>query len=471
MRRLIFVVILLSISGTALAAVPAGTPGSDRIDSVNGAADTIRCGGGRDLVVADLKDRIAADCEIVTRRIALDTTTISGAQHRAIVEPSAASEGNTVVTVFQSGRYVDGGAAAIGWAATLDGGATWRRGVLVDAGGNRVSDPVVARDAVNGTWLAAVLSIGVGETTIPVFRSTNGADWSAPPVVAASNTTAPGERVSLDKEWLGCDNRPASPHRGTCYLAYTDETSGFLALRTSTDAGTTWSTDIRISPAGGGGPVGAIPVVAPDGTLVVVYAAPDLSAIQAVSSGDGGLTFTAAIRIAGLRSNTAALRAPPLPSVAETTDGLAVVWPDCSANPGCETNDIDLSLSADGTTWSAPRALASGGDYLTPTLAASGNVAAVVAYTRVAGSCCRLGVRLFRSADGGTTWSRPTRLDARPMDVSWLARSFSDGAGGFLGDYQAVAFAGSRPMPIFAAAHAPRGAALRQDLYATTRLP
>ena len=469
--RKILVILFLALSGTALAAVPAGSPGPDRIDSVNGVADTIRCGAGRDVVVADLKDRVTADCEVVTRRIALDTTTVSGPQHRAIVEPSAAGDGSTVVTVFQTGRYDNGGAAAIGWATTTDGGASWRRGILADAGADRVSDPAVARDSVHGTWLAAVLAVLPTETQILVFRSTNGADWS-PPVVAARATPLPGQRIGLDKEWVGCDNRPASPHRGTCYLAYTDETSGRLGLQTSSDAGATWSAEVGITPAGGG-PVGAIPAVAPDGTLVVVYAAADLAGLglEAVTSADGGATFAAPIRIAGVRSNSGVLRAPPLPSIAETTDGVAVVWPDCTAHLDCAANDIELSLSADGRTWSPPRALAGTGDYLTPTIGASGNTAAVVAYTRLAGSCCRLGVRLFRSTDGGTTWGRPTRLDVRPMDVLWLARSLSDAVGGFLGDYQAVAFVGSRPMPVFAAAHAPSGTSLRQDLYATTRLP
>ena len=362
MRRLISVVIVLSISGTALAAGPAGSPGPDRIDSVNGVADTIRCGAGRDVVVADQKDRVTADCEVVTRRIALDPTTASGPQPRAIVEPSAAGDGQTVVTVFQAGRYDDGGAAAIGWATTTDGGASWRRGVLADAGTDRISDPVVARDTVHGMWIAAALAVLPTSTEILIFRSTNGTDWS-PPLVAARATPLPGERIGLDKDWVGCDNRPASPHRGTCYLAFTDLTSRRLGLQASTDAGATWSAEVGITPAGAEH-AGALPAVAPDGTLVVVYLSADLAglAVEATTSPDGGATFAAPVRIAAIRNTSVLLRAPPLPSVAETTDGLAVVWPDCTAHRDCAANDIELSLSTDGRTWSPPRALASGGD-------------------------------------------------------------------------------------------------------------
>jgi Ca2+-binding RTX toxin-like protein len=44
-----------------------GGPGNDRINVVRGDADTVRCGGGHDIVFADPGDRVAADCEDVRR--------------------------------------------------------------------------------------------------------------------------------------------------------------------------------------------------------------------------------------------------------------------------------------------------------------------------------------------------------------------------------------------------------------------
>lgn len=469
--RALLLALFLAAAGTALAAAPSGTPGPDRIDTVNGIRDTVRCGAARDIVVADQKDVVASDCEVLTRRIGLDPTTVQGAQHRAAVEPSAVGDGNTVVAVYQIGRFIDGGAAAIGWATSTDGGATWRRGVLSDAGTNRISDPVVARDAVGGMWLAAVLVILPAETQILIYRSTNGIDWGEP-VVAATQVPAGRARVGLDKEWLACDNRPSSSHRGACYLAYTDIAAGRIGVRTSLDAGATWGAAVATGPQGGEGPVGAIPAVAPNGTLVVVYATTDLGAIEGVSSLDGGATFGPPARITTLANRSSLLRAPPLPSVAETTGGVIALWPDCSAHPGCTSNDISISESGDGRTWSAPRVVASGGDYLTPTIGASGDAVAVLSYVRLDLFCCRLGVRLFRSSDGGVTWGPPTRLDARPMQIPWLARSVvQEGTVGFLGDYQAVAFSGTRAVPVFTAALSPGAGSIRQDLYATTRLP
>ncbi|HMJ37085.1 MAG TPA: hypothetical protein VK501_24485 [Baekduia sp.] len=47
--------------------VVAGGSGDDRINVVRGETDTVRCGSGRDVVLADGDDRVAADCEDVRR--------------------------------------------------------------------------------------------------------------------------------------------------------------------------------------------------------------------------------------------------------------------------------------------------------------------------------------------------------------------------------------------------------------------
>lgn len=469
--RVSAIILAFALTGTALAASPQGSPGPHRIQTVNGVRDVIQCGAGRDIVVADQKDVVAADCELLTRRIAVDIGTSSSGQHRTVVEPSAVGDGSTVVAVFQSGRIVDGGSAAIGWATSTDGGVTFRHGLLPDSGAPRVSDPVVARDRAHGMWIAAVLAVLPAETQLQIYRSPDGLNWSSP-VVAATATLPPETPIGFDKEWVACDNRLASPRQGTCYLAYSDLNASTLGLRTSQDGGATWGAATELGPQGDDAPIGAAPAIATDGAVVVVYATGTLDAIEAATSHDGGATFGPPARIASIASHPAPLRAPALPSVAETSTGISVVWPDCAAHPDCTSNDIVASESSDGATWSAQHAIASGGDYLTPTIGAVGDAAAVVAYVRQPGPCCRLGIRLFRSANGGATWSPPARLDAQPMDSAWFARSLNGSdTTGFLGDYMAVAFVGSRPVPVYAAALPPRGETLRQDLYATTRLP
>jgi len=45
-----------------------GGPGNDTITARDKQVDTIRCGRGRDAVIADRKDKVSRDCEIVRRR-------------------------------------------------------------------------------------------------------------------------------------------------------------------------------------------------------------------------------------------------------------------------------------------------------------------------------------------------------------------------------------------------------------------
>jgi Ca2+-binding RTX toxin-like protein len=45
-----------------------GGAGNDRINARDGAVDVVRCGTGRDVVIADRVDRVARDCEVVRRR-------------------------------------------------------------------------------------------------------------------------------------------------------------------------------------------------------------------------------------------------------------------------------------------------------------------------------------------------------------------------------------------------------------------
>ena len=86
-------------------------------------------------------------------RVSADTLTTPGAQHATQVEQDAAASGSTLVSVFQVGRFFNGGATDIGFARSGDGGATWGSpgflpGLTFTSGAavpyERVSDPSVA---------------------------------------------------------------------------------------------------------------------------------------------------------------------------------------------------------------------------------------------------------------------------------------------------------------------------------------
>ena len=129
-----------TIAGTSGADVLLGRDGADRIDAragndriaveYDGAIDDVSCGPGRDIVTADLRDRVRVGCEIVGRRIHRDRFANPESQHESEVEPDSLTVGKTTVTLFQVGRNRSGGAASIGFSTSRDAGRTWREGIL-----------------------------------------------------------------------------------------------------------------------------------------------------------------------------------------------------------------------------------------------------------------------------------------------------------------------------------------------------
>jgi hypothetical protein len=444
-----------------------GTARVDLVDVVGGGRDTVSCGRGVDTVMADPGDRVAADCEVVARRIATDRTRGPGA-HATIVEPSAAASGSRVVAVFQAGRRSEG-ADAIGFATSSDAGVTWTSGLLpVTATGGGpwavASDPVVAWDALHRLWVATALAFSDASEAIVATTSADGIHWGAPaPVVQEPLNEA--QQVPLDKEWAGCDGAAASPRRGTCYVVATaqpDTISARLAVWSSSD-GATWKAGATLADG-----YYAQTAVRPDGTLVVFYLDQARRVYVAAASADGGATFATAVDVApafpdGHQSN---LRAPTLPSLAVGKGGeLVAVWPGCT-DVFCASEGIELSRSDDdGATWSPPRMLALGaGLHVVPALAAdpvTGRLA-LTDYVASGAGCCAIVAQVARSRDGGATWTA-RRASVRPFQRSWLAPALG---GSFLGDYVATVFAGGRAVSVLPLAEPPAGKTLREDLYA-----
>jgi len=472
-----------------------GGAGADRIGvHLDGARDDVRCGAGRDVVVAERIDRVAADCEVLSLQLSRDATVNPQSQHETQVEPDSFSFGSTIVTLFQSGRNESGGAAAHAWATSTDAGVTWRSGLLpglVDetpGGGpfGAVSDPVVAYDALHRVWLASSLAVETSNV-LTINRSPDGRAWEAP-VIAAADAAE-----HYDKQWLACDNGRTSRFRGRCYLAYYDVEANRIAVRRSTDGGRTWSTAVP-TPADGtlGSSVnGAYPIIRPDGSLVLaftissLFTASDLNEIGVVRSVDGGLTFTGPVRLGRFPEDAfTGVRAPPLVTGDVDARGrVYVAWSDCRFRDDCIGSDIVLARSENGVNWAAPVRVTAGDvlsdvDHFLPGLAvdpaSSGATArvALVLHTLPEPEGCALGdcpgvdVRLIRSSDGGRTWGRPQILSVERMPIGWIA---STGLGRMLGDYVSTSWAGGRPVPVFSLAAAPVGGSYRQAIFATVR--
>ena len=491
MRRLLLPLVFLLLASSATAATIRGTErsdmvigtpaadhiatgaGNDLIQVAWGATDTVDCGAGRDIVSADATDKVAADCEVVSRRLSVDPYQNADSQHETAVEPDSAAWGDTVVAAFQLGRREGGAASNIGTAVSRDDGRTWTRGFLPDTTVNAsppgpessASDAAVAYDSVHGVWLVSTLTLEPDFSHVYMSRSTDGEHWAAP-IVAAGGPV-------LDKNWVACDNGATSPFRGRCYLEYTDDQKNITVSQFSTDGGQTWSTPVRA----GNVLVGTQPVILPNGTLVVVagnYTNENAltGSMTALRSTDGGVTFST-FTVASLESaNNTPMRAISLPSVEADSNGtIYAVWADCRFRPACTANDLVLSTSADGMTWTPPTRITSGTDAFIPGVAADpahpGGLALV--YAHYYGSCtrapCMLGMSFVQSTNGGKTWSVPQRLDAQPFSTNWLPKAQG---GRMVGDYFSTSYAGARVVPVFGLATTPLKGRFREGIFSTS---
>ncbi len=464
------------LRGTARADRIDARGGNDRVTAIAGGRDTVACGTGRDIANVDETDRVARDCEVVARRIANDPlTTVGAAQHRTQLESHALANGSTIVSVFQNGRFVDGGATAIGFSTSRDDGRTWRSGLLPGVtlyspspgDSPRASDPVVAYDALHGVWLANTLIVSPLFSALYVNRSTDGIAWSQP--VTAART--PGGNLAYDKNWIACDNGATSPFQGSCYLAYTDIVFRRMSMMVTRDGGVTWSAPVTIDASFGGAVVGALPLVQPDGALTVVYIGGD--DIVATRSTNGGSTFGRPVLVAPVRAvEIDAVRAPSLPAATVDAAGrLYVLWMTCAFRQGCNGNDLALSTSTDGNSWTPVTQLPrTGFDSFVAGIAAHPTAPgrlAVVTYLRAADCApgtCRIGVAFTRSLNGGAAWSVPQRLDAEPMQSEWLADS---NLGAFLGDYVGIAYSAAAVVPTFPFATRRAGSVRNEAVFAT----
>jgi hypothetical protein len=398
-----------------------------------------------------------------TTRLSADPFTNTGAEHATEVEPDIYSHANTLVAVFQTGRFSSGGSDDTGWATSTDGGSTWQHGFLpgitTHRGGGvwkRVSDPTIAYDPKAGVWLASGLALDLpnGPFGVTVNSSTDGLTWQKPVTVAKTSG-------GFDKDWIACDTTPASPHYGNCYDEWDITSNGDqVVMSTSTDGGATWSAPR--SPADNPTGLGGQPLVQPNGTVVVPFLS-DSGAIRSFSSSNGGASWNSSVLVANpqVAFDPGGIRASDLPQAEEDGAGKVYVsWEDCRFRAGCSSNDIVYSDSSDGTSWSPVARVpidpvTSGADHFNPGFgvdpATSGATAHIGLYyyffpnSNCTVSTCQLEVGFISSANAGSSWSAPATL-AGPMKLNQIAQA----GGAFVGDYIGSAFVSGHAYSSFA---------------------
>jgi hypothetical protein len=418
------------------------------------------------------------------QRISTDPFTNADSQHATEVEPDTFAFGSTVVSTFQAGRFFDGGASGIGFVTSPDGGSSWVQGFLPSLTVNsipagpyaRASDPAVAYDAMHDVWLIsslAVSSVGTGLAVL-VSRSTDGGmSWGAPIIVASTTGF-------FDKEWVVCDNSPSSSHYGNCYVTWDDAVrSNLLLSSTSSNGGQTWGTEKATKDKARG--IGGQPLVNPAGDVVVPTLSVFGDAILAYGSKNGGKSWTASTVVASVTQHVEAgsLRSEALPSAEIDAAGTAyVVWQDCRFRAGCSSNDIVMSTSSDGMTWTSPVRIpidptTSTVDHFIPGLAvdrsSSGDTArlALTYYFYPDANCdqdtCQLTVGFLSSVDGGATWTTPKTL-AGPMALTDLANTDQ---GFMVGDYISTSFSGTDAISVYALGKTGFAGVLNEGMFAS----
>lgn len=404
-------------------------------------------------------------------QLSTDPFTNTSSQHQTEVEPDTFAFGSTIVTAFQTGRISGGGSSDIGWATSNNNGATWSNGFLpgtttfaTPAGTfSAISDASVAFDSAHNTWLILSLGISSNETVV-VSRSTDGGHtWSNPVTVASG---------SLDKTWIACDNTSTSPFFGHCYAEW-DRTSSsdLMQMSTSTNGGSSWGAAKATS--GNAHGLGGQPLVQPSGTVVVPYQSTSSSTIRAFTSTNGGSTWNAPVVISSDTDHgISGLRTESLPTAEIDGSGkVYVVWQDCRFESGCTANDLVLSTSTNGTTWSAVTripidAVGSGIDHIIPGLAVdpatSGSTAHIGLTFYFCSSTCQLQVGFISSTTGGTSWSSETILTSTAMPLTWIANTSQ---GRMVGDYISTSISNGLAFPVVAVASAPTGSTFHEAMF------
>jgi hypothetical protein len=411
------------------------------------------------------------------QKISTDKFTNSDSVHQSEVEPDTFSWGNTIVSTSQVARRpgtVGWGSADIGFSTSTDGGLTWTYGYLpgltVNYKGGKyygAADPSVAYDAKHGVWMISYLPLINPIGDVGASTSTDGIHWGNPVIIDSTHLD--------DKNWTVCDNTPSSPFYGNCYTEYDAALgNGQVLMSVSSDGGKTWGAGKGTKDKVIG--LGGQPVVQTNGTVVVPFLG---GGINVFTSTDGGQTWGASKLISTeiTHGEAGGLRNPGMPSAEVDGAGTVyVAWADCRFRTGCSSNDIVMSTSADGVTWSSPARIpiddtTSTVDHFIPGMGVDHNTSgsaahlAVVYYYYPVSKCnssCQLYVGYTTSQDGGATWTAGKQL-AGPMQLSWLPLS---DLGPMVADYISVSYANGNAYGVFAVAKAPNGSTLNQAMYA-----
>jgi len=350
---------------------------------------------------------------------------------------------------YQEGRFESGGARALSYALSTNGGRRWSSGLipmlteLTGGPWQRASDPWVA---FGPDHRAYYVSLAFNETNphnaVVVSTSADGgASWGEPVTVHSPTGTD-----FDDKESIVVDNVADSPFRGRVYVAWDmarENGTQPLQLSWSDDGGASFAPVVTVKQ---GVNLGVVPLVGPGGVVYLVWSDFnffDHVELVAARSDDGGATWSAPVRVEdsfsfGVREMRTGGNIPAV-AIDPKSGTLYVAWQDSRYTGIVE--QILISRSTDGgATWSPAEVVSDGpanAASFTPAIAVDGGGRVGVSYYSLRNDPNRLlGVDLYLafSTNGGVTFGPSRRISKSTWDATFAAFS----RGKFLGDYQGL---------------------------------
>jgi hypothetical protein len=435
-------------------------------------------------------------------------TSFVNAEEEPFASVNPANPSN-IVAAFQQDRWSNGGAHGLAAAFSSNGGTTWGETTLPFSicAPNAVLDPFTGApyDRASDAWvsigpdgtaytvglLATETASGTGgnnDTAVAAATSVDGGKtWGNARLIKSDQGTSPVFEVTQffnDKESVTADPIPA--RAGTAYVVWDRTVSpsaspdadlrahafrGPAWFSRTTDGGRTWSTARPIfDPGEQRQTIGNEVVVDPRTGFLYdffdLFSAsgpkPTGDHVAVIRSTDGGATWSDATIVANQQDvadvdpNTGQFlrtgEGLPSASIDPATGQLYVVWGDARFTGG-QFNQVVISTSTDGgATWSAPSVVSTSRTRpsFTPTVAV--NSAGTVGVTfydlrnLVAGNTTTLPTDywLETSPRGGASFGSETHLDG-----SFNLLVAPNAGGFFLGDYEALATAGTAFRPVF----------------------
>ncbi len=316
--------------------------------------------------------------------------TSTAVQNQTEVGTDAFAWNGKMVTVFQAGRDLRFGAAAMGFAYSANGGTSWTSGYIPgvttltpgaaasDPTWQRVTDVSVTFDDKSQKWVAAAAvqnkAAAGAYMAVVVSTSTNGVNWTSAQAIVTPATVVPLTGLAglgPDKPWVACNNYASSSSYGSCYVAFSNTATTASVQRnknvhivTSADAFGAFGAPVPVSTLGDltstTARYNAQPVPLPDGAVAVVATVGPATgtALRYIShrSSDNGATWGAEVTIGTLtRHSVPAIREYTKPNAESDASGrIYVVGHGCAGAGTCSRSRMNLATSTNGgTSWGA----------------------------------------------------------------------------------------------------------------------